>query len=388
MPSRFGLGLGLWSYNSNFSPSGISSGLMLSLRADSGCTTVDAAVSSPNDISNAAWTKSNVGSINTTTYSDDGTNGVHQILQIAIPNLQVGHTAHYRIDIPLVGGTGRYVIVYPNNGGSFVRLDTTGAGSIIGSGNVSNLTYISGVLEFDITVVTSGNGIFFRTSPDGVTDSYVGTGRTITIGPGTNGHNAIEVTQKNLSVWNDLSSVSHHTTQITATRRPQYLPTGGYNGGPAIYFAHSRGDNIFTSAFTLNQPSSVFVVAKYGTATSGNTLIDGLTGNTRRICDQGGIWSIFAGAPQPLFNSVDTNRHALQAVYNGTSSVFRIDGTDNSPVSTGTASASGVRIGGFDDAANFSWEGLVEEVAVWNRDLTLVERIGLYNYAKFKYGIT
>jgi hypothetical protein len=259
-------------------------GLILWLHARR-LSTVDAVVLSPNDLSTTDWTPLNLSSRTATTIQEtnDAALTTHRVRQIP-PNSQINHTLHYRMDIPLVGGNGRYVGIVANDGfTSALIIDTQPPGSFISvPSGYSNVSYTSGVLEFDV-LSSFATGLWICTS-NGSTTHYQGNGtRTAQIGPGTGGHDAIEVTQQLVSTWYDLSGNGNNFTQSTPANRVG-LRKDLY-GGKWVTQGGDATDNIaHATSVSLGTEATVFLVMKNGSIanhylTNDSALTNGIIAN-------------------------------------------------------------------------------------------------------------
>lgn len=352
-----------------------------------GVTTVDAAVTDPNDLSAAGWARTNIGAINATTYSDDGTNGAHQLYQ-NIPNLGLNHEAAFRIDIPLVGGAGRYVMLFVSAGTHYVAVDTTGAGSIVGTNIVPAPTYAGGVLEF-VHTITNG-GMFYRTSPDGLTHVYAGTGRTVTVGPGTAGHDAIEVTQRNASNWADLSGQGNDFGQATGADRVGYYDNQ-YNGHPALRSGDNTDHLEHATSVSLGTAATIFLAHKQGTTANNYVTCDASGANGIISRFNPGLLEWFNGggadrytlAASPaglnIYTIRQTNAVALQAWRNG-ASVF-------GPVVPAAALANIKSFFARFSATNGSAAEDITEVVIYRRSLSDHERVRVERMMGAHWGV-
>lgn len=197
-----------------------------------------------------------------------------------------------------------------------------------------------------------------------------------------------------LATFTDESGNSNSPTQATSADRPLYK-TAGANGKPYVLF--DGVDQYMVKAFTLTQPTTIYIVAKYVSLASGATLIDGANLNSARIFDANGEGelTLYAGTSGPTV-TVDTNWHAFKAVFNGTTSNWILDGGPNAPprvgdaekISTGdagTAAAGGLTLGvyaGLSAYGNVAIAELVEISALTSG----ANDTAMFGYFHTKYG--
>lgn len=376
------------------------SGLVLWLRSDVGVTTVDAAVAAPSALSDAAWTKSGCSATAMTlTESIDVTPRAHLAYQL-VPNLQLGHSAHFSVGIPAASGGGRYPAVVPNGGAGAVFLDAQ-AGTIISAVGVSSPTYSNGVLEFDITVTSKHLGLYV--TPDGATLTYLGNGsHTATF---TN----ITVTQRSVSSWADQSGSGHDAVQAADGKRPLFVPQG-LAGLPSLV-GNGSSDNLVTDAIDLSTAAGTtwFVVLFDATSAHQVPLEHGSTSTA-----SGALLEVNAGAPgrlasglrgatsltKTLASNADTFGLGTGSLLIGVndpslpaSSEMQLwlNGVDISGASDGVESS-----GGFGNApmtvfgrggGAFAYSGLISEIGLYSRALTSTERAGLTAWLGNRYGV-
>lgn len=367
------------------------SGCVLWLRADLGITTVDAAVSSPSDLTGGGWAGVRLSSVTVSTITDqtDGAPTTH-LIQQTVPGLQTNHLASFVIGIPSASGGGRYVGVLPNAGGSYVVVDAQTGSITAQSGDIQGASYSAGVLSFSV-LVTSALLAFYTMDGSGIGNiTYTGaSSRTVTLGP--NGLGAyVTVTQRNVSAWADQSGSGNHATQGTAARQPLYVPAS-INGHPALYFSGSSSADILTTgAFARNQPHSALAVVSWDDFPAANEyFLDGLALNTaimRKVpaTNEAGMYAGVVLNGAVTFSGVP---FVASAVFDGANSLVAKDGAATSG-SAGVFNASGVSIGADGGGAYVAplW-GRVAEVILYSRGLSTAERQQVERYLGARYGI-
>lgn len=161
-------------------------------------------------------------------------------------------------------------------------------------------------------------------------------GRALTVGAA----NAV-------SQWSDSSAMGRHILQATGANQP-ILQTDG-----SLLF---DGSNDFMQAtFTLVQPTTVYMLLKQITWTSGDVFCDGLTLTSGNIIQTVGTpsLSISAGSTACANTGLALNTYGiLTAVFNGAASSLAVN--KGAPVtgSAGTTAMAGFTLGGDGNGAN------------------------------------
>ena len=148
-----------------------------------------------------------------------------------------------------------------------------------------------------------------------------------------------------VSQWDDVSGNGNHSKQATDLDRPQKQADG------SILFDGIR-QFLKTDVFTLNQPTTIYLLAKQVTWTNTDRIFDGNAINTGLVLQTGTTPNLaayagsFSGQSSDL--AVDTYS-IITVVFNGASSVLQID--DNTPI---TGDFGAANMGGFTLGANGS----------------------------------
>ena len=206
--------------------------------------------------------------------------------------------------------------------------------------------------------------------------------------------------------WNDQSGNGNNVTQTVAGNKPVFQTTQ-IGGQPAIYFDGAAGakylNNTVSNLVTTGAARTTFIVSKINTAsTTGGTIFTfrrtatihslslGLNAGVNYVYTDGVTAANNASAPASLFT--DAKNPFIATYSNGTGSQigFRFNGIPQTVsqvgiVSTETGTA-GFTIGGREDYANW-WQGLIAEVIVYNRTLTVAEIQQVESYLQTKYTI-
>lgn len=185
-----------------------------------------------------------------------------------------------------------------------------------------------------------------------------------------------------VATWSDQSGNSHDAT-ASGSAEPTYK-VNIQNGLPAVKF-NGTSNVMQTASFTLNQPSTVFLV---GNAASGGVrqgFADGLTLYTRGLDSiNASSFRLYAysGLSQTVSNI--NNVAVLGGVFNGSSSVNSYNGTVVTG-SAGAASASGMTLG--EGIGAYYLSGYLMEVVAYNTALSTANRQGIEGYLAWKWGL-
>lgn len=337
-------------------------------------TFANLALTAPNDLTNAAWVKTNSTAPAADTLQDDGSGGPHYVTQTV-----TGQTA------------GRQTRVIAE----FLAVGISDAEIQLGGGAV--------YVNFDVSTRTVNH------SAGGATASFelLGDGWTrVTVSGSPSGANLLIVMANasgsifyaggagQIRVRNVSVAQAVPLAQGTAALQPLWLSSGG-PGGQA-YVDHDTADYM-NAAFALVQPEHIFLVARKGVPTANNpSLIDGGggTGNRMRLYYGGvapgsntGLTMTADGANQIVSNAhTATNWNLIEARFNGASGYIRIGDGAAVTGNVGTNGGGGIRLSEFGStgaacAADFA------EVIVASRVLTDSEVALMRSYLKARYGL-
>ncbi len=179
-------------------------------------------------------------------------------------------------------------------------------------------------------------------------------------------------------------------TSGTDVRRPMYNATG-INGRPSIQFdgygGAGTGDQmVFTTATA--QPCTVYVVFRTLTSGVNQALMDGSTAGTIElfISAVSNVVSIYAGLQlDGVHSAVGTTAHIAVAIFNGASSVIRVDGVQ---VAAGNAGSSAVANGVIGDNGGDELTGHEGEQLIYNVIHTTAEIQKRERYLSKEWGVT
>lgn len=168
-----------------------------------------------------------------------------------------------------------------------------------------------------------------------------------------------------VTTWYDQSGNGRNMTQATATAQPQIVSSGSVlldNGKPAIV-GDRLNRTMSTSSFVVTQPSTKFLVTKSTTAANNVAISGSLDTNARHqigyTITNGGQYTLFAGLS---LNSATTNQLNAQvllyALFNGASSVIKINNNANTTGNAGSQNNDGVTLG----ATPSAFSGNMQEI--------------------------
>ncbi len=188
-----------------------------------------------------------------------------------------------------------------------------------------------------------------------------------------------------ISSVTDKSGNGRTLAQSTANNRPAWTENS-INGKYAAVFDGSN--DALTASFTLAQPVTAFLVAKWNTTTFG-TMMDGASGNSMRLFRTSSTQVALAAATQLTSNNTTPAAwHVFEAVFNSTSSNINVSGTSVASGNAGTATPSGIYLGvfgnGFSDPGNVS----IASVLLYARVLSASERSSVRKWLGSLYAIT
>lgn len=189
-----------------------------------------------------------------------------------------------------------------------------------------------------------------------------------------------------VSVWADKSGNGRNASQSTGNNQPIYTAAGP-NGKNVLTF-DGTNDTMTTASFTQNQPSTIFIAAQVLNTSGSASIVDGFglnrAGIFRRVTNN---WAAFAGAELVGSTSTDTNWHTFSAVFNTTSSLLRVDGTQIASGNAGSQNVtSGLAVGTYNGTGSHL-NGRVAEVLFYAGVLTASQIAAVENYLQNKWGL-
>jgi hypothetical protein len=164
---------------------------------------------------------------------------------------------------------------------------------------------------------------------------------------------------------------------------------------PATGTRTQNGRNVldFTTAhlesaiFNQTQPVTIFVVAQSDVI--GDAHLIGNGGTTPVIYDGAGSqWRIFAGTVLSSSTTPDTSAHVFSAVFNNTSSLLRLDGTQ---IASGNANTKGWSNKPFTMGATpdnvWGWNGWIGEVLFYDSVISGTDLTDVETYLNTKWAV-
>lgn len=195
-----------------------------------------------------------------------------------------------------------------------------------------------------------------------------------------------------VSQWNDLSGSGNNLTQGTAGKQPLFVASA-QNGLPAVR-CDGVDDFLQSGAYVDTEPVTLFVVFKtitLGTGGVHDVLWDGvLAGSQYAINQNGGNFALFNsnGAGLNSTTIATGTYHYGTNIYNGVSSVTRLDGSQTAAGSIGAAPAApgGFTLGGFGDGSR-TYNAEYAEVLQYTSVLSATDYGRVEAYLKKRYAL-
>tara|TARA_Y100000114_G_scaffold87135_1_gene80564 strand:- start:240 stop:1475 length:1236 start_codon:yes stop_codon:yes gene_type:complete len=235
--------------------------------------------------------------------------------------------------------------------------------------NAATTAYQSYSIEFTVDSGTAaGKNFTFQNSDSD--DGY--TARNINI----------EVVAGNgfISIWYDQSGNNNNLTQTDTAKQPKIVDSGSLvtiSSKPALEF-DGTDDLLEKETFTqgtLSQPNTFFAVAKLDSNDDTNRKIFDSHNSTGRNMlflspTNAGEFGFFATAVITTGETADANNNLFTALYDGTSSVLRVNTVQKAAGNVGTMSMIGLIIGESHNQNSNVWKGNIQEIIVYNSDQT------------------
>ena len=190
--------------------------------------------------------------------------------------------------------------------------------------------------------------------------------------------------------WNDqILAGGDDDAAALGTRRPT-LTTANTGNGVHNVIDFSGAHYLKTLDFSggdMAQANAIFIVASWDTL-SNDSLFDGISSGERHAVytRTGNTYGMYAGSQTINGNvqAVTGEFQVFSALFNGSSSLFRVNGVNVLSGNTGSNVLGGLSIGSNYGAGNFL-DGQVAEVLVYNGGLNTAQTEDIEDYLQNKY---
>ena len=229
------------------------------------------------------------------------------------------------------------------------------------------------------TLIVSGNVLASITAPDA--------GGKLSIGfDGSD----VTATGSLVDSWNDQVSAGGDDHAAAAGSRRPTLTTANTGNGVHNVIDFAGAHYLKTLDFSggdMAQANAIFIVASWDTLSSDN-LVDGISSGERHAIytRSDNSYGMYAGA-QIINGNVQAATGEFQvfsALFNGSSSLFRVNGVNVLSGNTGSHVLGGLSIGSNYGASGFL-DGQVAEVLVYNGGLNTAQTEDIEDYLQNKY---
>jgi hypothetical protein len=178
----------------------------------------------------------------------------------------------------------------------------------------------------------------------------------------------------------DKSGNGWHATQATAGNRPTRTDAS-VNSKTVGTFSSAGTTHLDTAAFTLTQPCTTLVWFSGAAATG--YIIDSQA-NSRGTLIITTTPNIYAGATLAA-TSINALQHFVAGLFNGASSIIRLDGTETSGAAGAGTATTGFILGAAGGATTY-FDGKICEVAIYPNDVGAANRGFAQTYGQAKWG--
>lgn len=188
-----------------------------------------------------------------------------------------------------------------------------------------------------------------------------------------------------IGTWTDQEG-TENLTESTSSKKPT-LRTDGINGLNTLEFDGSD-DRLNKNFADISQPYQIFAIYQKRSSGTQEKLFDGTTDAALyEEFNRSSNRSMLAGGTRQSGSSGTTNAQVLTTLFNGASSVARIDGTQDISGDVGSNALDGLTVGA-NRADGQHGDYDVGEVLVYDADLSDTNRNSVETYLSDKWGIT
>ena len=190
-----------------------------------------------------------------------------------------------------------------------------------------------------------------------------------------------------VGAWEDQSGQSNDASQATTSKKP-LLKTGIVNGRDVVRF-DGADDWLKTGSFARSQPSHVFAVIQQISWTGEDRLWDSVSAVNGLMAYQ---WSVSPGLKMYSGAGLGDNSGlaigtfgVLSCLYNGASSVLRINGNEQTG-NAGANAGNGITLGAA-QVLTVSMNGDFAELLVYDAALSTADRQAMETYLNARFAV-
>lgn len=191
-----------------------------------------------------------------------------------------------------------------------------------------------------------------------------------------------------VATWIDQSGAGNNVVQVLSPKQPIWN-TSQINGKPALLF-NGTSSSLASAPFTaINQPTTIFAVAKDNGSASFGIIVDGITGpdrNTLAFNNGNGNFVLYAGSVL-VGGTVSAGFHYWSGLFNGVVSEGWLDGASTVTGNPGVSPISGFTIGSDPAPSGNYLNGQIAEVIFYDTGLSTMDRQLVEAYLASKYAL-
>lgn len=187
----------------------------------------------------------------------------------------------------------------------------------------------------------------------------------------------------NVLGWQDMSGQGNSPT--TAIGHTTTLKLNIQNGLPGVLFDGTASYLQKMLGATLAQPSTIMMVFRQSSVAVPQKLFDGTGSSRNSVYANPTVYDIYAGIIVPG-GTPNTSVHQVTAVWNGASSLARLDGTQIITGDAGAQAAGAFTLGVDAGLAVQFLSGYLHEVFFYNALLSAGDQANLESFLKTRWG--